>query len=438
MLSCDNVRIAPADADVQVPESGGVLMVRASNPSQDVLRQLDSRELGKRLQEARKARGLTQQDAADHLGIARTTITAVEKGERRIQPLELTQLASYYGRSIGEFLRQGEPVEAFAVQLRATLPRGAAVESEIAALSWEFQRLCEDYLELERLCNAPLPRRYPPQYRIEGVGPEAAADDVASAERNRLGLGDGPILNLRDLLENDVGLRIFYMNLPSRIAAMFAYTESLGGCIAVNHNHPEERRRMSLSHDYAHFLTKRYLPEISYLGRYHRQPELERFADAFALSFLMPASGLTRRFHELRRSRDGRVTPADMCTLAHLYYVSVEALTLRLEDLRLVPLGTWERLKQAGFRVRKAQTLMELPALPSSDQTLPLRYLYLAAEAYERGDLSEGQLARVLGVDRLEARRLIDELASRPVVTDEGTVTQLTLDLGESLYERGS
>jgi Zn-dependent peptidase ImmA (M78 family)/transcriptional regulator with XRE-family HTH domain len=413
-------------------------MVRASNPTQDVLRQLDTRELGKRLQESRKARGLTQQDAAIHLGITRTTITAIEKGERRIQPLELTQLASYYGRSVGEFLRHGEPVEAFAVQLRATLPRGAAVETEIAAPSWEFQRLCEDYLELERLCGAPLPRRYPPQYRIERVGPEAAADDVASAERNRLGLGDGPILHLRELLENDVGLRIFYMSLPSRIAAMFAYTESLGGCIAVNRNHPEERRRMSLSHDYAHFLTRRYLPEISYVGRYHRQPEQERFADAFALSFLMPASGLTRRFHELRRSRDGRVTPADLCTLAHLYYVSVEALALRLEDLRLVPLGTWERLKQAGFRVREAQALRQLPALPSSDQTLPLRYLYLAAEAYERGDLSEGQLARVLGVDRLEARRLIDELASRPVVSEEGTVTQVVLELGESLSERGS
>src|SRR5688572_5881997 len=106
-------------------------MVRASNPSLDVLAQLDPRKVGKRLQEARKARGLTQQDAADHLGVARTTVTAIEKGERRIQPLELTQLAPYYGRSIGEFLRQGEPVEAFAVQLRATLPRGAAAESEI-------------------------------------------------------------------------------------------------------------------------------------------------------------------------------------------------------------------------------------------------------------------------------------------------------------------
>ena len=44
------------------------------------------RVLGQRLQEARRARGLTQQDVADSLELARTTITALEKGERRIRP----------------------------------------------------------------------------------------------------------------------------------------------------------------------------------------------------------------------------------------------------------------------------------------------------------------------------------------------------------------
>jgi Zn-dependent peptidase ImmA (M78 family)/transcriptional regulator with XRE-family HTH domain len=402
----------------------------------DILQSIDPRGLGRRLQEARKARGRTQQDAAEHLGVARTTITAIEKGERRIQPTELMQLAAYYGRAVGELLRRGEPTEAFAVQLRAPLASGVQVDTEITPFTWEFQRLCEDYLELERLCGAPLRRRYLSQYQIEGVTPEAAAEDVASAERNRLGLGDGPILNLRELLENDVGLRIFYLDLPSNVAAMFAYTEQLGGCIAVNRRHPEDRRRMSLGHDYAHFLTKRYLPEIAYLGRYHRQPEQERFADAFARIFLMPAAGLSRRFHELRRSRDGRVTPADLCTLAHFYFVSVEALTLRLEELRLLPLGTWDRLKQAKFRVREAQAILQLPERPVADHLLPMRYLYLAAEAYQQADLSEGQFARFLRMDRLEARRLADELASRKEVSDEGTVQTLLLDLGGTIPER--
>ena len=403
-----------------------------------ILQTLDPRELGRRLQEARRARGKTQQHAAEFLGIARTTLTAIEKGERRVQPAELIHLADYYGRHVSEFVRSGQPVEAFSVQLRATLASTESTEEDVTNSTWEFQRLCEDYLELERLCKAPLPRMYPPSYDIAGVAPEVAAEDVATSERNRLSLGDGPILNLRELLENDVGLRIFYMNLPSRIAGMYAFIDQLGGCMAINRKHPPERQQVSGAHEYGHFLSYRFRPEIALLGRYQRIPEQERFANAFAGAFLMPATGLRRRFHELERSRTGRVTPADLCILADLYFASVEALTRRVEDLHLLPTGTWERLLQAGFKVREAQSILGLTGRPVSDQLLPIRYMYLAAEAYERGDLSEGQFAQFLRVDRLESRRLATELASRPVVSDTGEVASLTLNLGEDLPSRGA
>ncbi|CCF83767.1 helix-turn-helix domain-containing protein [Nitrolancea hollandica] len=403
-----------------------------------ILQAIDPRELGRRLQEARKMRGSTQQEAAEQLGVARTTLTAIEKGERRVQPNELIRLAAFYGRSVGEFLRRGEPTEPFSVQFRAALAPFGATEVELNPYLGEFHRLCEDYLELERLCGSPLSYRYPPIYEIKGVSPEAAAADVAASERNRLSLGDGPVVRLRELLEDDVGLRIFSMNLPSRIAAMFAYTDRLGGCIAVNRKHPAERRRHSVAHEYGHFLSQRYRPEVIVLGRYQRQPEHERFAEAFARMFLMPSAGLKRRFHELHRDREGRITPADLCRLAARYAVSVEALTRRLEELQLLPMGTWDRLSQAGFKVREAQELLHLEPHPGNDQLLPTRYLYLAAEAYERGDLSEGQLARFLRTDRLEARRIVAELAVETEVSGEGTVGMLPLNLGETLPTRGA
>ena len=399
----------------------------------DVLRSVDPRALGQRLRDGRTAKGLTQQDAADHLGIARTTITAIEKGQRRIRPVELIDLAACYGRSVSEFLRRGEPSPAFVVQLRAALAPHNSVEAELRPYISEFQHLCEDYLELEHVRGAPLARRYPPPYEMSRTAPEDVAEDVATAERNRLGLGDGPLLNLRGLLESDVGLRVFYMDLPSPVAAMFAYTDDLGGCIAVNRKHPEERRRMSLAHDYGHFLTTRYVPQVSLLGKYHRHPQQERFADTFAWAFLMPAAGLRRRYHELHRSREGRVTPADLCILAHYYFTSLEALTRRLEGLRLVRLGTWDRLQDRGFRVREAQAILQLPQHRVSDSALPTRYLYLATEAFERGDLSEGQYARFLRADRLEARQLAEELAASQHLSDRGEAGMVPLDLGEEL-----
>jgi Zn-dependent peptidase ImmA (M78 family)/DNA-binding XRE family transcriptional regulator len=404
----------------------------------EALHSLNPREVGSRLQEARKARGLTQQDAAERMDLARTTVVAIEKGERRVQPDELPRFAELYGRSVNELLRTGEPLPAFSVQLRGTLRSDSVSDQELLISIAEFERMCSDYVELERICDAPLPRRYPPQYQIDGIPPETAAEDVASSERNRLGLGDGPLLNLREVLENDVGLRIFYPRLPSRIAAMFEYNEQAGGCIAVNQRHPPDRGRMSLSHDYAHFLTNRYRPEVTLISQYRRNPEHERFAEAFARAFLMPAAGLSRRYHELRRSRDGTVTPADLCMLAHLFFVSLQALTLRLEDLRLLPSGTWDRLQESGFSVREAQALLGLHRHPVSVEPLPLRYRLLAVTAYRRGDLSEGQLARFLRVDRLEARRIADELSRSLLVSDEGDVRSVELDLGEALAERSA
>jgi Zn-dependent peptidase ImmA (M78 family)/transcriptional regulator with XRE-family HTH domain len=410
-----------------VPDTGAV---------RDVLARIDPRSLGQRLQEARKARGRTQQEVADYLGAARTTVVAIEKGERAIRPTELVRLAVYYGRTLGEFLREGQPVDAFAVQLRASLAPGpdSATEQQLAECTLDFQLLSEDYLELERLTGSSMPRRYPPPYPITGPDPESAGEDVAVSERNRLGLGDGPLLNLRELLENDVGLRVFVMDLAPKVSAMFAYTEQVGGCIAVNRKHPADRRRMSVAHEYGHFLSKRYAPEVAFLGRVRRRPDLERFADAFARAFLLPATGLQRRFHELQRNRDGGLpTPADLCTLAHFYFVSVEGLAVRLEELRLLPVGTWDRLKQAGFKVREAQALLGLPARPEDEPLLPVRYRYLAIEAYQRADLSEGQFARYLRADRVEARRMAAGLVSRPDVDDEGAVSALPLDLSGAL-----
>ena len=397
------------------------------------LESIDPRALGRRLQEARKDRGLTQQDAADSLAVARTTVTALEKGERRTRPGELIQLARLYGRPVSEFVGPREPVADFSVQFRrATAGAAPGAGAETSAAVETFRRLCEDHLYLENLVGAPLRRNYPPQYSTAGTTPELAAADVASAERNRLGLGDGPLLRLRDALESDVGLRVFVIDLPSRVAGLFSYTEELGGCIAVNARHPAERRRWSMAHEYGHFLTNRFQSEVSLLGSQRRVPATERFADAFARSLLMPAVGLRRRFNELSRAVDGKVTAAEVCRVAHQYVVSVEAMMLRLEELGVLPGGTWERLRDRGFKVREAQDILGLTPHSSSDQLLPLRYQYLAARAYEEGELTEGQLARLLRVDRVLARRAVQRLTHPLHLLEEGEVASLPVDLASS------
>lgn len=397
----------------------------------NALDSIDARVLGRELQRARTRRGLTQEEAAKILGVARTTVTAIEKGERRLKPKELIRLAGAYGRDITEFVRERPEIEPFTVQFRGPARRTLEEDTRISTSVSELEDLARNYLELERLLEAPLHRKYPPEYDIEGLKSGIAAEMIALDERNRLGLGDGPIPILRDILEQDVGLRVFYLPMqPTTFSAIYLYTDQLGGCIAVNGRHPEERRRWSLAHDYGHFLVHRYRPTLFVDDMYQRVPESEQFADAFAAHFLMPTGGLTRRFNEIHRTRSGP-TLADLCTLAHYYGVSLAALTLRLEDIRAVPTGTWDKLRASGFRVREAQQQLGLGQLPARDDTLPLRYQYLAVTALEREIITEGQFARYLGVDRLEARRIAEVLQQHSSgVTDERTVG---LDLAQPL-----
>jgi Zn-dependent peptidase ImmA (M78 family)/DNA-binding XRE family transcriptional regulator len=377
-----------------------------------ILDTVDIVRLGRELQAARKQAKLTQEDAANIIGVARTTITAIEKGDRRIKEGELIKLCRAYGRSVSDFVRPRPVIEDVSIreiQFRGPFVRTEEDEDAISTSIDELLDLCRDYLELEELLEAPLTQNYPPEYRYGRLPIEQAAETIALEERNRLRLGDGPLPILRDILEGDVGLRIFYLPLrPSRFSAIYFYTEQLGGCIALNSSHPEDRCRWSLAHDYLHFLTTRYKPDL-YLGQgqgYKRVPESERLADLFADNFLMPASGLIRRFNELRE-REGKVSVGPLATLAHQYGVSMQAMFRRLETLKLIPTATWEKLKDDGLKVREIQRKLGLDEIPARRDLLPVHYQQLAIQAYAEARITEGQLSRFLRRDRWETRQAL-------------------------------
>jgi Zn-dependent peptidase ImmA (M78 family)/DNA-binding XRE family transcriptional regulator len=401
----------------------------------NILDDLDPRALGRELQQARKRSGLTQEQAAAIIGAARTTLTAIEKGERRLKPDELISLARAYNRQVSDFVRVRPTIEPFEVQFRGPASLSDADQARIDPLIADLQDLSRNYLELEELVESPLPRRYPDEFSIAGLNLDTAAEELATRERARLNLGDAPLSILRDILEQEVGLRIFYLKFPRRFSAMYFYEHTLGGCIAVNSDHPEERRRWSLAHDYGHFLVSRYKPVLYVENAYQRKPESERFVDYFAMYFLMPTSSLSRRFNDIRRAKS-KVTPADLCIMAHYYGVSFEALMSRLEGMRLIATGTLDKLRDGGFKIREAQKELGLAPLPARDSVFPLRYQYLAMEALDGELITEGRFARLMQLDRLEARRLVDVLRGE-IHNSEETNQSISLDLSQSVDAEG-
>lgn len=391
-------------------------------------------ETGRRLAATRRTRSLSQEDAARHLGVSRPTLVAIEKGTRPVRPAELIALAELYGCTVHEFLGVRVSLPALEPQFRVTQAGDVAAEAVSRAIA-QFQRACEDYLTLEELLQAPmLPPRYPEPYSTDGLSPAAAAEEVAELERARLGLGQRPLLNLLDVLENEVSLRVFVLPLAEfKIAGMFCYTERLGGCILVNGQHPFTRQAWSAAHEYGHFLSDRHRSEVTVLVDYERKPRAEQFADYFAASFLMPAAGLRQRFRSVIRSR-GDFTVADLCFLADPYGVSVEAMTRRLESLGCIARGTWARLSGEGFEGRRAQSRVGVAARDGVRLRLPERYRRLAVQAYEEERITESDLLRFLRCSRVEARETVEELTrSSEVDVSTGIPYQFDLDFGAAV-----
>lgn len=61
--------------------------------------------IGERLRAARKNLGMLQETAAQHLGVARPTLVAIEKGQRPIRRSELRDLAALYHVSQLDYFR---------------------------------------------------------------------------------------------------------------------------------------------------------------------------------------------------------------------------------------------------------------------------------------------------------------------------------------------
>ena len=385
---------------------------------------LDPRQLGERLKDARKARGLTQELVATTLGILRTTLVAIEKGDRRVTPGELIEMAKMFGRPVSEFVSMRMNKEPFVPQFRLPPGQQNVTESELTPVTMEMESLARDYVELEEINAAVMRPTFPPMYALEvpGATPEQRGEEVAAEERTRLGLGDGPIADLRALLEEAVGVRVFYLNLPAKVGGLFACNDELGACIAINRSHPPTRGNWSLAHEYGHFLTTRYLADVSFIHDHWGKMIAERFADSFAKNFLMPRTGVSRRLSDsMQALGKERPTIGTVLSLAHFYHVSAQAMFLRLEELKRIPFGTWNTLREKrGFKPEQARSALGL-AGESRQPMLPIRYRQLALSAYESKEkLTEGQLARKLRTDRISARLELESL--RMMTDDAGTV----------------
>lgn len=377
-------------------------------------------DIGERLRLAREAANITQATAASAIDVGRTTLVAMENGQRRIRTNELQKLASLYHTSVNALLRR----EAIFVDL---IPRFRKLSDSTDEATESAARVIADLVraevELEDLLGVKRERNYPPERHLLPGDVILQAENDATELRQWLGLGLSPIRDLTTVLEMDLGIRVYIRPLAASISGLFVYDEKVGAYILLNANHPKERRTQTSSHELGHFISGRKMPDVLHTTDLNNSRE-ERYANAFGRAFMTPARSVMQKFQEITAGANN-LTRRHIILMAHVFAVSREAMVRRLEELRLTKPGTWDWFQVNGGITNEqvSQVLgdLSLVEMDSANSSLPttLRLNLLAAEAWRKGLLSESQLVRLLHIDRMELRRILDSAEAEGTEANE-------------------
>jgi Zn-dependent peptidase ImmA (M78 family) len=381
-------------------------------------------EIGERLRLAREAARVTQAAAAAALSVARTTIVAIEQGQRRPRVDELQQLAALYGVSLNGLLRR----EAVQVDLRPRFRKAGEQDADVEAAAGLLTSLVQSEVELENLLGVQRARNDPPERPLLPGDVTRQAEQGAFELRQWLGLGLAPVHDMTALLELQLGARVFVRRLPPKISGLYAFDEASGACILLNASHRRDRRAQTAAHELGHFVSTRRAPDALQDGSPESSRE-ERYAHAFGRAFMTPARAVMAKFQDVTAGAK-QLTRRHVIVLAHTFGVSREAIVRRLEELQLTKAGTWDWFVENGnITDEQARLVLGESALSDADQSdanrlVSIRLNSLASEAWRRGLLSEGQIARLLHLDRVDARELIDEY-ERDLAPDPAPVRRL-------------
>lgn len=372
--------------------------------------QIDPIKLGERLRVARENIPVTQANAAKNINVARTTLVAIEKGQRKIKISEIKKLADLYEISVNGLMRE----ESIHVDLVPRFRRQINSHDDLGAKAASIMsQLAKAEVELEDLLGVKHSRNYPPERPLLPGDVTRQADQDAIELRQWLGLGQSPIQDIISILELDLGIRLFVKKLDGKISGLFAYEESLGACILINGSHRKDRRTHTAAHELGHFIGTRKMPEV-YFDDDSMTSREERYANAFASTFLMPSRAILKRFQEIT-SGANNFTRRHIIIIAHTFGVSREAVVRRLEELQAIKKGTWDWFDMNGGITDKQVLEVLGDRAPNnrdqaqSEKPTTFRLNNLICQAWKDELLSEGQLTKLVGIGRHELREILDD-----------------------------
>lgn len=260
--------------------------------------------IGERVRRARVAEGLSQQQLAREIGLEdRTAVSKIERGDRKIDGMELARLSRALNVPLDQFIQDPPLVisrRGGLVAEETTDAERAAFRIQTALVSW-----LNDVRQLRGLGLLRPPRlvTYP-----GSVTSFADARRAAIWLREHLKLGVKPTESLMSVAER-IGLLYAVVELDGDGASLVSDEAAVS---VIDLKQEFGRRRSTAAHELGHvFLGDEYSSEIAV---HASKSEREALIDAFASEFLLPAAVL--------QGKAGRLSRNDLVGVAARYQVS--------------------------------------------------------------------------------------------------------------------
>jgi Zn-dependent peptidase ImmA (M78 family)/transcriptional regulator with XRE-family HTH domain len=351
--------------------------------------------VGARVRAARQRAGLSQRDVEARAAMSQPTLHRVETGSRtNVTLTELDRLAQALNVSLDELLYGSAVQERVLAAARSV---GCAEDSLRAALEQAIE-----LLKLDDRLDAVVPHLRQeatrPTLEIPTAGnPRERGLAAAEWVRTALGSDIAPIADLVETVEHFTGVDVGTMPLPAGASGVCATDpDRATSIVLVNSTDVAQRQRFTLAHELGHLL----FGDTTYVDAVdgQRSPR-EVLCDEFARHLLVPREGVRAWLaHTAGAAARARVDERIMALMARHFGVSPETTRVQLDRMGLLP----SCLKDAELPTgRRWAYRYGWGPQYDSDQAaagqprVPRRILDRATEAYRRGKLGIGVLARL-------------------------------------------
>jgi Zn-dependent peptidase ImmA (M78 family)/DNA-binding XRE family transcriptional regulator len=286
-----------------------------------------SKNLGKRLERARKASGLGLRKLAELVGLSHMAISKYEKGLLTPSSDILLKLAKALKISV-EFLFRPETVKLGDIKFRKRQRLRKKIEESIKA---QIADQIERRLELENLYPTPPIQLFKiPDSFSDQIDEYDQIEDVANKIRNLWKLGRVPIQDLIDVLESH-GIRVFIVDYDEKMFDGLSAIVNDQPVVVISSKWPGDRQRFTLAHELGHFIL---------MNRLSNKLNEEKACNRFAGAFLLPKEAIIQEMGRIRTSIEWR----ELFLLKEEFKLSMYSICYRLKDVGIIKDSYFERL----------------------------------------------------------------------------------------------